>query len=877
MKTRHLLLAILALGMSLSCASARTGTVAVDPRTFISEKPGQMSFSWRMEGPQGSVQTAYRITVADDARGLRKGRRLLWDSGKVDSDISIHIPYGGNAPEPGRTYVWQVQVWDGEGGSSIAGPVEFTAPVDESWFTAEWIGIDEELNFEHDAPTRLAARYLRHEFELDGRIRKATLRICGLGSSVCHINGEQVGDDVFGPLPTWYPKASNYITYDVTGLLRKGANAIGVELGNGRYMGMKQTPTIVFGVPRLLAEIQVEYRNGRTEVIRTDGSWRATAQGPIIANNEFDGEEYDARLELGAWTETGYEEDGRWQAADILDAPGPGLRQQLSPCLKVHESLAPVEVHRCADGRIIVDMGQNMVGWLKVGLRARKDSTVTMRFAETLSAPDTIYVANLRAAKVTDKYTAAEDGEFSWEPKFVYHGFRYAEISGLDYVPEASAFEGKVIYDDMPTVGSFECSDEILNAIHRNAYWGIRGNYRGMPTDCPQRDERMAWLGDRSTGCYGESFLFGNELLYYKWILDIEESQREDGNICCVSPHYYNPYKKEITWSSTLHYASAMLLKQFGNVEVIVNRYDAMRRSVHFTMEQNMKDGLVFDDCYGDWCMPPESPELIHSKDPSRITSKAVLSNTVFYDVLRKMEQFCVIAGHPEHAAEYKELADGIREKFNDIYFDPEKGCYDNNTVTANILALHLDLVPEGYEKDVVRNIVEKTESDWNGHVSAGVVGIQHLMRGLTENGEADLAYRIASADTYPSWGYMIRKGATTIWELWNGDTADPAMNSGNHVMLLGDLLIWMYEDLAGIKCADDAVAFKKIDMKPVIPEGLTHVNASFDSPYGTIRSAWSTESGEFRWNVSIPANTSATLHFPDGSVREVASGDHSF
>lgn len=877
MKIGHFIIAILALWMTGACAGATGRTSTINPKTYFTEKPGQMSFSWQMQGPQGSFQEAYRIAVAEKAKDLKAGRKLLWDSGKVASGISVHIPYGGPAPEPGKTYFWEVTVWDGEGGRSSSGPVEFSVPVDASWFTADWIAVDEELNFAHDAPTRLAARYLRHEFELKGGIKKATLRICGLGSSVCHINGRPVSDDVFGPHPTWYRKASHYLTYDVTGMLRKGANAIGVELGNGRYMGMRQTPTIVFGVPRLLAEIQVEYRNGKTEVIRTDGSWKATAQGPIIANNEFDGEEYDARLELGEWTKPGYEEDGRWKAADIVSAPGEELRQQLSPCLKVHESLTPVSVHACPDGRVIVDMGQNMVGWLKVNLRTYKDSTVTMRFAETLSAPDTLYMANLRTAKVTDKYTAAKDGGFSWEPEFVYHGFRYAEISGLDYVPEASAFEGKVVYDGMATTGSFECSDEILNAIHRNAYWGIRGNYRGMPTDCPQRDERMGWLGDRATGCFGESFIFGNELLYYKWILDIDESQREDGRLSSVSPHYWNPYHLEVTWSSTLFYGSEMLYRQYGNVDVIKNRYQAMRRYVECMVRDNMKDGLLWDDCYGDWCMPPESPELIHSKDPSRKTSKPVLSNTVFYDILRKMENYCVLAGHPEDKEGYKLLADSILERFNDKYFDAEKGCYDNNTVTANILALHLGMVPEGHEEDVMRNIVEKTENDWGGHVSAGVVGIQHLMRGLTEYGQKDLAFRIASADTYPSWGYMIRNGATTIWELWNGNTADPAMNSGNHVMLLGDLIIWMYENLAGIKCADDAVAFKKLDMAPVIPEGLTHVSASFDSPYGTVRSAWSTESGEFRWNVSIPANTSATLRFPDGSVKEVGSGDYSF
>ena len=276
-----------------------------------------------------------------------------------------------------------------------------------------------------------------------------------------------------------------------------------------------------------------------------------------------------------------------------------------------------------------------------------------------------------------------------------------------------------------------------------------------------------------------------------------------------------------------------------------------------------MKDYILVKDEYGDWCMPPESPELIHSEDPARKTNGEVLSTTVFYSILQLMEKFAQMNGLPADAEEYAALAIKVKDAYNKKFFNTETAQYDNNTVTANLLSLRLGLVPDGYEDKVFANVVEKTEKDCKGHVSAGVLGIQHLMRGLTEYGGLELAYKIVTNDTYPSWGYMIKKGATTIWELWNGDTANPAMNSRNHVMLLGDLLIWFYEDLAGIKNAPASVGFKQILMEPVFPEKLNYVNASHVSPYGRIGSSWKRDGNKLEWNVEIPANTTATIKLP--------------
>src|SRR5690554_3852762 len=470
---------------------------------------------------------------------------------------------------------------------------------------------------------------------------------------------------------------------------------------------------------------------------------------------------------------------------------------------------------------------------------------------------------NLRGAKVTDIYTPAKDGAFNWEPSFVFHGFRFVEIDGLDYQPQPSNFTGKVIYDEMETTGQFESSNETINQLVRNAFWGIRGNYRGMPTDCPQRDERHGWLGDRTTGSFGEAFLFNNALLYSKWLQDIEDSQSPEGSISVVTPRYWTIYNDDVTWPAAYFYGAKMLWHQFGDTRPIKRHYNSMKRYLERVQEVSMQDYILTKDTYGDWCMPPESQELIHSQDPSRKTAGPVLSTTMYYSLLELMTQFATLTGNEQDIEGFEELASKIREAYNEKFFDTETARYDNNTVTANILSLQLGLVPEGRETEVFDNIVQKTEVDFNGHVSTGVLGIQQLMRGLTEHGNVDLAYKIATNRTYPSWGYMFDKGATTIWELWNGDTADPAMNSGNHVMLLGDVLIWLYEDLAGIKNYPGSTAYKKLWMEPKFPDGLSHVNASYDSPYGEISSEWRKENGSFNWNITIPANTSAIVKLP--------------
>ena len=882
-------LPILALFALSGC---KTSTVSITDMTVeLLENPigvaaEQPRFSWQIASETPDLmQTAYRIKVAADAAGLDQETNLIWDSGVVGSDQSVFVSYTGPKLESRKDYWWKVLVTTNKGDSVWSAPAHWSmALLDSTDWKAQWIGIDSALNATdvvNDVRTRLAARYLRKEFPVEGNIASARLYISGLGMYECYLNGAQVGEgDLFAPTISDYTKCVYYNTFDVTDKLKEGENTIGVILGNGRFFSMrmisKETmpgaiiPSLThYGFPKLLAQLEITYKDGKQEIITSDDSWKLTTNGPIIANNEFDGEEYDARLEMKGWNKNGFD-DKEWMQAKIVGAPQGVLTAQTNPNIKTMETITPVAINRLNDSTLILDMGQNMVGWLAVSLKGTKDKPIRMRFAETLQPDGSLYMANLRGALVTDIYTPAEDGMFSWEPKFTYHGFRFVEITGLDYIPELKEFKGKVNYDEMETTGSFACSDSTLNQIYHNAFWGIRGNYRGMPTDCPQRDERMGWLGDRAMGSFGESFMFRPTLLYEKWMRDIQDSQLPSGQIPDVSPTYWPFYSENVTWPAAYPCIVDMLYTQYGDVNAVKEHYASLKKWMDYIRDTHMTDYIVVKDIYGDWCMPPESPELIHSQDPARVTDGRLLGTSFYYRLLNMMAKFAAVSGHNEDIPAYNELAQKVKEAYNKMFLNAETGQYANNTVTANLVSLMQGLVPDSLQAKVFANVVEKTKNEFDSHVSTGLIGIQFLMRGLTRNGEKELAYTIATNRSYPSWGYMIDKGATTIWELWNGDTANPAMNSGNHVMLLGDLMSWYFEDLAGIKSNSQQVGFKKIIMEPCFPENLDWVDASTETLYGKVASHWQKTAEGLKWEVEIPANTTALIRIPATSADAV-------
>ena len=848
----------------------------------------QPRFSWNYETTENEVvQKDYHIIVASTAENAQKGIGDIWDSGVIPSNKMLYISYAGKELQSRDKAYWKVIATVAAKGKkakveSEVKSFEISLLNQEDW-QAKWIGHE----FEDDVlvgKTRLAARYLRKDFALKSEVRVARLYVSGMGVYSAYLNGNEVApEELLKPTLSWYSKRVYFNTYDVTKMLQQGDNAVGIILEGGRYTSLRYNAAnpnwdgsdhvFGFGTPRLLLQLEVTYKDGQKETIISDETWKITNRGPIRTANEWDGETYDENFDLGDWNKAGYDDNG-WLQAELVDAPEGELTAQPNPNITVMEKLKPVSLFQKGD-KWYLDMGQNMVGFIDMKVRGQQPSDIiTLRFAELLTSDSLLYTANLRSSENTDHYICAvqtlraKSLPISWHPMFVYHGFRYVEISGLRETPNLDDFEGWVIYDEMPITGSFETSNEIINAVYHNAYWGIRGNYRSMPTDCPQRDERMGWTGDRTTGNFGESYIFDNHQLYAKWLTDGDDSQWDNGSLANVIPPYWRGYTDNMTWPGAMVTVTDMLYTRFGDMEPIHQHYAAWKKWMLHMKNDYMRAGLMPRDTYGDWCMPPESLELIHSNDATRITDATVLSTPFYCYLCGKMTKFAEILGFDEDVAFFQQEITTSTIAFNDKYFNRVTGVYANNTVTANILPLWFGMVPKGLEDKVMESIINKTMKECGGHVSTGVIGIQQLMRCLTEYGHGELAFKIASNDTYPSWGYMYRNGATTIWELWNGNTADPAMNSGNHVMLLGDLILWEYEYLGGIRALEPG--YSKIQLKPYPIEGLDFVNCAYNSVSGRIESHWKREGNHFEWDIVIPANTTAEVCLPTANGYEV-------
>lgn len=832
--------------------------------------------SWQIESSQrGTMQKAYQVLVASSEKKLANNEGDLWDSGKMDSDQSLLVNYNGKQLVSREDCFWKVKVWTNNGESDWSEPAYWSMGFlyYKDWH-GRWIGYD--YAFPWDSNTfhsRLSARYFRKEFNVKKPIKKARAYIIGLGLYELYFNGEKIGDQVLAPSPTDYTKNVKYNVFDVTKELQSGENAVGVILGNGRYYDMRQNykpyKIKTFGYPKLLMQVEIEYEDGTKDVLKTDNSWRGTADGPIRSNNEYDGEDYDARKEMPGWNKAGFD-DSKWLQADYVQEPRGDFEAQMNPNMKVMETIHPVGIKQLSPGKYILDMGQNMVGWLKMKVKGEAGDTVQLRFAEILKDDGEIFTANLRDAEQTDHYVLKGGGTETWAPRFVYHGFGYVEITGYPGEPKLEDFEGEVVYDEMTTVGKFETSNGLVNQIYKNAYWGIRGNYKGMPVDCPQRNERQPWLGDRSTGCYGESFVFNNAGLYAKWVDDIGYSQKEDGCIADVTPAYWRYYSDNMTWPGTYLMVADMLYRQYGDIKPIEKHYQSMKKWLQYMKDRYMTDDfIVTKDSYGDWCVPPVTIEAGRGKSADQKHPSKLISTAYYYYFMGVMEKFARLTGNDQDIPKFQELAKSIKEGFNkEFYHDDLKG-YGGNKLTDNLLALNFGLVPIENHDEVFNTIV-KTIQDYGGHLSTGLIGVQWLMRTLTENGRPDIAWQLATNETYPSWGYMVENGATTIWELWNGNTAAPKMNSYNHVMMLGDLIIWYYEDLAGIKSSPEKTGFKQLIMKPEPVDGLDFVNASYQSDYGTISSSWKKKGHSFSWDILVPGNTSALVYLPAKSAEMV-------
>lgn len=783
-------------------------------------------FSWILDHSQrGQSQSAYQVLVSTHP-AAESGE--LWDSGKVSSGQSTNIIYRGKSLESGQTCFWRVRWWDKDG---VASPYSETARFDtgllakDDW-QGQWITGNNQL---------------RKEVELKAEPVRGRAYICGLGYYELDINGQKVGTSVLDPGWTVYGKHVLYAAYDITPHLRQGLNAFGVILGKG------WSP-----VRTLLLQVNIMLADGSKVHVQSDMSWKQ-AKGPIVSDSIFDGEIYDARLETPGWTQPGFD-DSAWMGAQLGVAPEGLLSAQMMPSIKVVDTLLPRDMTNPKPGVYVFDMGQNFSGWARLRVQGPRGTRVRLRFAELLYDTGMINTENLRTAKAEDIYILKGGDEEVYEPRFTYHGFRYVEITGYPGVPELETLQGRVVHTAVEQTGHFACSKPLLNQIQRLILWGQRTNLHSIPTDCCQRDERMGWLGDAHVTAEEALMNFDMAAFYSNFLRLIRDVQDERGTITDTVPHVWGKRPADPAWGAAYPLLCWYMYMYHGDRRLLEEHYESIQKYVEF-LRSKAKNGLVTYSHYGDW--------VALVKTPGRLVSSFYYYYAV--DILAKMAK---TLGRSEEAESYRELAQTIRSRFNSAYYDQESRAYGGGTQTANTLPLFLDLPPEEERDEIFDNLLSDIIYNNNTHLTTGIIGTKYIFEVLTRNGRADLAYDLAVQTSYPSWGYMIENGATTLWELWQHRTG-PGMNSHNHPMF-GSVGAWLYKALVGINTKEGSPGFQEIVIKPQMVRDLQHASGAVQTPHGRVSCAWSKSEQEIRCEVIIPINSSAEIVLPVGQLENV-------
>lgn len=689
----------------------------------------------------------------------------------------------------------------------------------------------------------------RREFRVNKPIARAMAYICGLGYHELHINGRKAGDAVLEPPFTRYDKRCLYRAHDVTGLLQEGGNAIGVTLGNGWYNVHSRAAwdfdqAYWRGRPKLLLQLYVDYVDGTSQVLGTDHTWRAST-GPLVYDGIRHGEVYDARLEEPGWDEPGFN-DAHWARADIVDGPGGRRRAAMLPPVRVTQIVKPVSMTEAEPGAYVFDFGQAFAGWTQLKVQGPAGTCVIMRYAERVhddGSLDQGQIASLvhNGPFQTDTYILGGDGLETYEPRFVYHGFRYVELTGYPGTPTLESLTGKVVHTDFQSAGSFECSNELLNTIQRLTLWSYRSNFHGYPTDCPHR-EKNGWTGDAHLAAEQAMFNWHNQAAYSKWINDFGDEQRDTGELPAIVPTGGWGYR----WGNGPAWDSAYLIIPWymylyrGDTRILEEHIDGWKRYVDY-LASRAENGIVSIGL-GDWA-------------PAKTETPVAVTSTGYYYV-----DACIVAeaarvlGRTEDAIRYGELAEQIRRTFNET-FHRGGGLYSIGSQTALSCAVYQGFADEAVTPRVIDNLVADIEAnDW--HIDTGILGAKYLFHVLSENRRHDVAYRLATQTTQPSYGWWVEQGATTLWEVWNGSA------SRNHIMY-GDISAWFYRQLAGIQVDPENPGFKQFTIRPQPVGDLAWVAARHDSPYGRIVSSWRIERDALAMDVTIPTNTTATIHIP--------------
>lgn len=705
--------------------------------------------------------------------------------------------------------------------------------------------------------------YLRKSFVINKPVKRAVVYATALGLYELQINGNRVGDDYFTPGWTDYTKRIYYQTYDVTNLLTKSGNTIGAILADGwyaGYVGFGKKREHYGSKPRLFAQLEIEHTDGTRQVVATNESWKA-AYGPLFEADFLMGETYDSRKEIKDWCRYWFD-DTRW--ATVALTHGIEAKIQAYPGVPVKKVLKidPKTITEPKENVYVFDMGQNYAGWVKLKVNAKAGTKIGLRFAEMLNPDGTIYTTNLRSARCTDTYICKGDGEEIWEPRFTFHGFRYVEITGYPGEPPLDTISGVVVQSATPVAGSFECSNPMVNQLYKNIVWGQRSNFIEIPTDCPQRDERLGWTGDAQIFIRTATYNMDVSAFFTKWLVDLEDAQSREGAFPDVAPRKVAMGDGTAAWGDAGVICPYTIYKVYDDKREIEKHYDSMAKWISY-LKSHSSDLLRPNQGYGDWVS-------IASNTP-----KDVIGTAYFAYSTRLLSKMAAAIGRDDDAKEYEDLFEQIKAAFNKAYVS-EDARIKGDTQTCYLLGLYFDLLPADKRQQAAEHLVERIKAK-NWHLSTGFVGLSYLLPTLTETGHLDVAYRLLLNDTFPSWGYSIKNGATTIWERWDGWTEekgfqDPGMNSFNHYSF-GSVGRWLFGTVAGIDT--NGPGYKKIIIHPM-PGAITRASASYDSINGRIVSNWQLKNGTFMLNVVVPANTTATVYIPADSARIVTESGKS-
>ncbi len=824
-------------------------------------------FSWQLQHPKrNQAQTAYQIQLGRNAEDLALGKGIIWDSGKVRSQRNFQIVYEGEPLASFTRYYWRVRWWDQDDRSSEFSDSAWfeTAALSEADWRAKWIGMAQPEQFRSNAIIILGqnmgeyyqvkAIYLRKEFQTDGPIQSARAYICGLGYYELRINSQKVGDHVLDPAQTDYRRTALYACYDITNYLNTH-NAVGVILGNGRHIKLYG-----YDFPRLFLQIHIDYLSGERQVVISDETWKVS-HGPLMENGIYYGEKYDARLEMQGWDLPNFNDRG-WQSAIVVTEAN--LAAQQLPPIRTTKILRPPKITNPQPGIYIADFGQNFTGWVKLTAQGPAGTEIRLRYAELLHDDGSLNTAPNQKAEATDRFILSGKGKEIFEPRFTYHGFRYAEISGFPGVPTAEHLEGCFVHTDVEPHGQFACSNELINRIHHNVLWGQLSNLNSLPTDCCQRDERYGWLGDAHLAAEQAIFNFDMINVYTKFLDDIKHAQKENGSLPDIAPNFLGPdgtHPADPAWGSAYLIIAWYLYWYYGDTSVVERHYPHMKKYVEFLRSQSEGNLIKKLGKYGDWC-PPGSIE------PKR--TKLELTSTWFYyyDTIL-LAQMADAIGNTSDAQAYRSLADQIKSAFHAAYFENDQyaGHWMSPVArsvdqTSNVLPLYLDMVPADKKEVVLNKLLHSIINDHDYQLDTGIIGTRYLLDVLTDNGHGDVAYRIATQRSYPGWGYMIAEGATTLWERWEKITSG-GMNSHNHIML-GSVDAWFYRAIAGISCLEPG--WKRIRIKPGLFGDLKYATARFKTVRGDVYVSWERSNQNFNLICNIPIGAKAEIYLQQTS-----------